>query len=219
MRDAQSRLAALTRCLSLLTDELQAPARQLLLGPSDASAHARRLFDLADEANDRLALQAGARVLREEALRLGPLAAEVLATVEGSSRCWRIDPLLRDMTLRADPRALRAVIRAVVQRALREAAAEDVIALRLVTSPEVVALVVEGEGAGSPVADLDAATAQAAGTRGLGLGLATARDLMRAHGGDLVLESAAGIGTRAWLTLPRWRVVGSDGAQPAAAAA
>lgn len=210
-------MAALTRCLSLLTDELQAPARQLLLGPPDASAHARRLFDLADEANDRLAVQAGARVLREEALSLGPLTAEVLATVEGAGRCWRIDPLLRDVVLRADPRALRAALRAVLQRALREAGAEDVITLRIVTSPEVIALVVEGEGAGTPVADLDATAAQAAGTRGLGLGLATARDLMRAHGGDLVLESAAGIGTRAWLTLPRWRVLGSPARQQAAA--
>ena len=31
--------------------------------------------------------------------------------------------------------------------------------------------------------------------------------LMRAHGGELTLEVAAGIGARAWLTLPRARVM------------
>ena len=46
-----------------------------------------------------------------------------------------------------------------------------------------------------------------AGTRGLDLGLSLARSLAAAHGGDIRLESAPGIGARAWLTLPRNRLV------------
>jgi len=219
LADAQARAGALARCLALLTDELQAPARRLHLGPADAAAHARRLFDLADEANDRLAMHAGPRILAEEALDLGALTAEVVAALEAGEQGWRIDPALRSVTLRADPRALRAAFRAVLRRALREAGAQDIIALRLLTAQDVVALVVEGEGAGIAVADLGPATTESAGTRGLGLGLATARDLMRAHGGDLVLESARGIGIRAWLTLPRWRVTQADPAEVPARAA
>ena len=45
------------------------------------------------------------------------------------------------------------------------------------------------------------------GTRGLSLGLAAARELIRAHGGELTLEAVPGIGTRTWLTLPRGRVL------------
>ena len=42
---------------------------------------------------------------------------------------------------------------------------------------------------------------------GLSLGLSAARELMRAHGGELTLEAAPGIGARTWLTLPRMRVL------------
>jgi signal transduction histidine kinase len=34
-----------------------------------------------------------------------------------------------------------------------------------------------------------------------------ARDLLRAHGGDLTVETAEGIGSRCWLWLPRHRVL------------
>ena len=46
------------------------------------------------------------------------------------------------------------------------------------------------------------------GGTGLGLGLALARSLLEAHGGALRLEAVPGVGTRAWLTLPRDRLVG-----------
>jgi signal transduction histidine kinase len=49
--------------------------------------------------------------------------------------------------------------------------------------------------------------APSGGTRGLPLGLSVARDLLRAHGGDLTVETAEGIGSRCWLWLPRHRVL------------
>lgn len=209
-REAQ-RAAALSRALALLTDAMQAPARDL---PA-AVPPARRLFDLADQASDLLAAQAGPRVLREEALALGPFVEGVIATLEAPGRRWRIDPSLAGITLRADQRALRAALRAVLQRSLRETAADDRIALRFVPAPDVFALVIEDEGAGHAAADLDPG-GTATGTRGLDLGLAMARDLLRAHGGELELEAADGIGARAWLTLPSWRLVEAPAMQVAA---
>ncbi|WP_431281045.1 sensor histidine kinase [Humitalea sp. 24SJ18S-53] len=199
-----ARAAALARCLALLSDAMQAPARGLMATPD--SEHARRLLDLADQATDLLAAHAGPRILREEDLALGALVQEVVAALDAPGRRWRFDPGLEAVTLRGDNRALRAALRAVLQRALRETAADDRIALRLMPAPDVVALVVEDEGAGQAAADLDPG-GEATGTRGLVLGLATARDLLRAHGGDLMLEAASGIGARAWLTLPNWRLV------------
>ena len=43
-------------------------------------------------------------------------------------------------------------------------------------------------------------------SRGLGFGLSLARSLLRAHGGELVIEAAPGIGARAFLSLPPERM-------------
>lgn len=206
VRLLSDRAASLTRCVALLCDAVQAPARGLLATEGPGSEHGRRLLDLSDQAADLLAMQAGPRSLREENLALGPLVREVVAALDSPGRRWRFDPGLDGVTLRADSRALRAALRAVLQRALRETTADDSIALRVMPAPDMLALVVEDEGAGQAAADLDPG-GEATGTRGLVLGLATARDLLRAHGGDLMLEAAGGIGARAWLTLPNWRRV------------
>lgn len=69
-------------------------------------------------------------------------------------------------------------------------------------------IVIEDEGEGLPAADLLAeASGPPGGTRGLDLGLSLARSLAAAHGGDIRLESTPGIGARAWLTLPRNRLL------------
>ncbi len=205
------RAAALTRALALLTDALQAPARDMPV----ASAPARRLFDLADQAADLLAAQAGPRTLREERFTLGNLIKDVIAMLDVPGRRWRVDPTMDGICVTADPRALRAALRAVLQRSLRETSPDDRIALRFVPTSDVFALVVDDEGAGHPAGDLDPGSARA-GTRGLDLGLAMARDLLRAHGGELVLEAADGVGARAWLTLPAWRLVDTGAMQVAA---
>lgn len=198
------------RCVALLCDALQAPARGLLAAAGPSSDHARSLLDLSDHAVDILAMHAGPRSLREETLALGPMVREVVAALDSPGRRWRFDPGLDGVTLRADSRALRAALRAVLQRALRETAPDDSIALRVMPTPDMLALVVEDEGAGEAAADLDPG-GEPTGTRGIVLGLVTARDLLRAHGGDLTLEAAGGIGARAWLTLPNWRLVEPKG--------
>jgi hypothetical protein len=68
---------------------------------------------------------------------------------------------------------------------------------------------VEDEGLGLAVDDLSPALhdGEEARTRGLVLGLSLARSLLRAHGGELVMEAAPGVGARAFLSLPADRVV------------
>lgn len=176
---------------------------------SDGLTH--QLLRLADNL-DEVAVAAGARTIRDAPVPLGPIVdaavAAVSAQIRPGHRHWRLDPALRALTVRADSRALEGALAALLRRAASHSRHGDVIGLRWVVASETVALVVEDEGDGLAAPDIvPDTTAPAAGTRGLDLGLSLARTLAAAHGGDIRLETAPGIGARAWLTLPRARLL------------
>lgn len=205
------------RCLGLVAQELQAPGLALLgqaaTLPEDASlavaAAAQQMLRLSDDIAEYLAVEAGPRHLAPEALPLTPLlehaVAEVAARLGAGRRDWRLAGEFAGLTLQADRRALHGALTQVLTRAARMTREGDSIDLRPVLTRESVAIVVEDEGAGLPAADLASGTP--AGTRGLGFGLAIARSLVEAHGGSLRLEALPGVGARAWLTLPRERLL------------
>jgi signal transduction histidine kinase len=219
--EAAERLAASRgRCLSLAAAELRGPGLALMAqamdqphmgqaGPLDAIA--QQLLRIADDLSD-LATESQARTLKELPAPLGPIVdaavAVVAAQIRPGQRHWQVDPALRKLTVRADRRALEGAIAALLRRAAQHSRDGDVVALRHVVGSETLAIVVEDEGDGLPAADLVTETAgPLTGTRGLDLGLSLARSLAAAHGGDIRLESAPGIGARAWLTLPRTRLL------------
>ncbi|MBP0491444.1 sensor histidine kinase [Pararoseomonas indoligenes] len=216
-REAQAmlRLDAGGRTLGLVARELEASGLAVLglAGriPADIAAavegEGRRLLTLADDVADHLAANPGPRSLKEGRLPLGPLLREAVGSITLSlgegARHWQVAPEAEALTVLADRRALRRVLGQSLARAARETRTGDRIALRLVRAAETVALVIEDEGAGLPREDLSGGE----GTRGLSLGLSAARELMRAHGGELTLEATPGIGARTWLTLPRARVL------------
>jgi len=213
---ANLRADAQGRCLGMVARELEAPGLSLLglaarLPPTLASgveAEARRLLILSEEVADHLLAQPGPRGLAENRVPLGPLLHEAVDSVSrlmgDGARHWRITPEAEALILLADRRALRRALSQSLARAARETRSGDRIVLRVVRAAETVALVIEDEGAGLPRDDL---SGLGEGTRGLSLGLAAAREMMRAHGGELTLEAAPGIGARTWLTLPRGRVL------------
>ena len=222
--EAQSRLAAdRGRRLGLLARDMSHPGLCLLgiadrisaeAGVAEEAAKLRResarLLQLCDEAGDSLAAEAGSRRLREEPVALGPLVEAALAELREPMhgvRHWRLDPALEGVVVLGDRRALSRILSQVLMRAARETCPGDWIGFRPVRTADSLALVVEDEGSGRSAGDLSASSGEAGGTRGVVGGLATARDLLRAHGGDLLVESAPGIGTRAWLTLPRARIL------------
>jgi signal transduction histidine kinase len=176
---------------------------------SDGLTH--QLLRLADNL-DEVAAGAGARTIRDAPVPLGPIVDAAIATVSAQIRPgyrhWRLDPALRALTVQADSRALEGALAALLRRAASHSRHGDVVGLRWVVASETVALVVEDEGDGLAAPDIvPDTTAPAAGTRGLDLGLSLARTLAAAHGGDIRLETAPGIGARAWLTLPRARLL------------
>lgn len=218
------------RSLSLATRELRGIAARLGASPADGGGTrgessptrggtdgmigeglTHQLLRLADNL-DEVAAPAGSRTIREAPVQLKPIVEAAIAVVNAQlrpgHRHWQLDPALRALTVHADSRALEGALAALLHRAASHSRNGDVIGLRWVVASETVALVVEDEGDGVAVPDIvPDTTAPAAGTRGLDLGLSLARALATAHGGDIRLETAPGIGTRAWLTLPRARLL------------
>ncbi len=216
---AEARAAGHARCLGLLAEELQAPGLALLgaagrLGAEGepVAAEARQVLRLADEVKEVLAASAGPRCLSEEKVELAPLLQEVLAGVAAQlgqgRRPGRLAAACAGLRVQADRRALRGALSQVVARAARLTREGDWIDLHPVVTSESLAIVVEDEGAGLGAEDLSAGAPTAAErTRGLSFGLAVARSLLEAHGGELRLEAQPGIGARAWLVLPRARLL------------
>ena len=170
-----------------------------------------QMLQLADNL-DEVVAAAGPRSIREAPAPLGPIVDAAIATVSAQirpgHRHWRLDPALRALTVQADSRALEGALAALLRRAASHSRHGDVIGLRWLVTSETIALIVEDEGDGLAAPDIvPDTTAPAAGTRGLDLGLSLARRLAAAHGGDIRLETAPGIGARAWLTLPRARLL------------
>lgn len=211
------------RALGLFAAEVQAPGLALL-GIAEAlpepqrdavAAEARRLLRIAAAVAEHQAAEGAPRRLDTESIPLLPLLEETVAATAAQlgpgRRQWRIAPDFARWTVTADRRALRGALLPVLARAARTSRDGDWIDLKPMVAADSLAIIVEDEGAGLGADDL--AGAVAAGTdpightRGLDYGLAVARSLLEAHGGGLRLEALAGVGARAWLTLPRDRVL------------
>ncbi len=217
--DRAERLAASrARSLSLAAQEMCGIAAAMggqrgrpAVLPPGAESPAQKLLRLADDLADAVA-GPNVRTIREAPAELGAIVDGAIATVGAQirpgRRHWQVDPALRALTVKADRRALEGALAALLRRAASHSGDGDVVSLRWVLASETVAIVVEDEGDGMPAQDLvPETTAGGQGTRGLDLGLSLARSLAAAHGGDIRLETAPGIGARAWLTLPRARLL------------
>lgn len=183
----------------------------LAAAPDRSTLHALAMqcLDVSDHLQAALAGPEKPRRLVEAPAPLGPLLAQAVTLAREQlgdtlPRC-RMDASVQPVTLAVDARALRGAVTQVLVRAARLAAPGDGLALRFARLGDIAAIIIEDDGAGHALADL-AGTGPAERSRGVNFGLGLARSLLRAHGGDLVLESAPGIGSRAWLTLPAARL-------------
>jgi two-component system, OmpR family, osmolarity sensor histidine kinase EnvZ len=115
--------------------------------------------------------------------------------------------LAGELTARVRPGALKRCITNVVENAMRYA---DRITLQAARRGDVIEIVVEDDGPGIPEADRIAVfkpfhrldPSRNPETGGAGLGLTIARDVMHAHGGEILLGEAALGGLRVELRLP-----------------
>lgn len=217
---AQARAERDARALHLMAREVNALGlgllgrAQVLGGEAGAGfeAEARQILALADAVVEASGACDAERRLRDERFALGPVLAEAVDAARRhlgpGLRHWRLDPRLESLIVRADARALRGALVQVLCRAARATHEGDFIDIRAVQTPQGITIVVEDEGLGVAVEDLSPSQdPEEPRTRGLVLGLSLARSLLRAHGGELVMEAAPGVGARAFLSLPADRVV------------
>lgn len=109
-----------------------------------------------------------------------------------------------------DPAALRRALANLIDNAVKFAGAAR---LRMETGDGVVSVLIEDDGSGVPPDQVEALfepfsrgeRSRNRQTGGAGLGLAVARQIARAHGGEVMLENRPGGGLTARLTLPAAR--------------
>jgi signal transduction histidine kinase len=213
---SEARRADLVRLARMTAGDLRGPALGLLGSSERAPADlkhsligtCRYLLDLAEALLDQTEEPGTPRRLREEAVQLGPLldfvVAQVVTQLGPGRRVWRLSEALQSVTLRADRRALHQVLLRVVTGAALSTSDGDCIEVSASVVNERWVLAVVDEGTGLMLAKT---TAGGVETRGVGVGLALARQLMQAHGGNLELESTARVGTRALVSFPADRLV------------
>jgi len=180
-------------------------------------AETHQLERLVDDLRTISLTDAGALELHRDPVDLGALAAEVVAgfqpqaATEGVTLTTEVEDV---PTISLDGRRVRQVIGNLVSNALRHTDSGGRIVLRVRRIGEAVELEVADTGSGM---DPEAAARafdrfwRSGETAGAGLGLAIVRDLVRAHGGDVVLESAPGAGTVVRCRFPLVSPRGADG--------
>ncbi|HSK62155.1 MAG TPA: GAF domain-containing sensor histidine kinase [Actinomycetospora sp.] len=207
--DLRNPLAGVTGFLELLADHPAVAAEVTATAHVDrALAAAARMREMVD---DLLAYARVGGTLRTERVDLGALLGEVLHDVPPGT----LDTVEIDLgvlpTVRGDRTQLRAVLANVVANALRFARPDRGLVLRARARPEGDRWVVEiaDNGIGVPPDRREEAFTllrqvhdQGAAVGGSGIGLATCRRILTAHGGTVALDDGIDGGTAVRISLP-----------------
>jgi signal transduction histidine kinase len=169
---------------------------------------ARRMSRMVEQLLDvsRVRLGRGLPLVRAE-IDLGELVRQTAAEIEPSHRQHRFDLRLPQRCEGEwDRDRLAQVLTNLLSNACEHSEAGSVVTVTIDEGPAHATVAVHNPGPPIPPEILpsvfDAFASGSAG-RGLGLGLYIAREVARAHGGDIAVESAAGTGTTFSVTLPR----------------
>ncbi|MFF5290656.1 sensor histidine kinase [Paractinoplanes globisporus] len=164
------------------------------------------LADLASADAGTLSLHPSRVIVRESVDQV--VAAHISAAESaGVALTAQVAP---EMTIQADPVRLRQVIGNLVANAIRYTPRTGAVTVTAATDAGTVTITVRDTGTGIAADDLPkifdrfwrADPSRSRTTGGSGLGLAIARQLTRAHGGDIAVTSTVGEGTTFTIHLP-----------------
>lgn len=202
----QTYLQMLERNLDSTPDD--APERRYVRG---ALAQTERLSRLVHDLLDVRRLQSGSFSVERERVELNPMVAQ---TVE-DARTMTIDQQLHLSSVKeplyvlADTQRIQQVLFNLIDNATRYAADSPTIDLRLLRVNSFAEIQVQDYGPGISPDERERifsrnfqSRANGPATRGLGLGLYIAREIVQAHGGTLTVKSERGSGSTFVIRLP-----------------
>tara|TARA_R100000027_G_scaffold47114_1_gene35914 strand:- start:8133 stop:10157 length:2025 start_codon:yes stop_codon:yes gene_type:complete len=152
-------------------------------------------------------LQRGSMVLEPEELRLEPLLRNCVELFQNSTDQkgirleWEVDAGLR---VHANARGLETVVRNLIGNAIKYSHSGDQVTVRATRKDDAVLIAVEDTGVGIPEEKLGNllklgernSTLGTDGEKGSGLGLQLCKELIDNLGGELIVESQEGVGSR-----------------------
>jgi signal transduction histidine kinase len=223
LRTPMTVITGLGQTLARRWEDLDGRRRADLLRRIDENAD--RLAAMVRSLVDTSALERGQLVVRAEPVdlatsvarvfgRLGPLLEDHRTSVEVPDETWVV----------ADPSLLEHVVENLLSNAARHTPPGTAVVVTVRELDDEVELEVVDDGPGIDPADLPhilerfyrAGEPTTRPSGGLGLGLALSQQVLRAHGRDLTVASAAGEGTRFAFRLPAHRPDEAGGAVTAA---
>lgn len=193
-----------------LTSEQSEHLRQIAL-------QAQRLRQLVNDLLDLSKMEAGMMRLRREALDPNSLCcavAEQLATIAAQAGVILKNQTGYDLPeVNCDGQRIEQVLSNLVSNAIKFTPLGGQVTISAETTLDNVRFTVADTGRGIPPEALprvfdkffQVQSSTESGAKGTGLGLAIVKHIVELHGGEVGVESNAGMGSRFYFTLPRWQ--------------
>jgi signal transduction histidine kinase len=172
-----------------------------------------RLHRLVESLLNFARLEAGELAYRFEALSLGSFVRELVDEARKEFRGVHIE-LIGDerplAAIQADRDLLGLVFWNLLDNAVKYSPDRRRVEVEVDTAGQQVVVQVRDRGMGIPASEqreifgkfVRGAAAKTAGIKGTGIGLSMAREIVRAHGGDITVESEVGVGSTFTVALP-----------------
>jgi signal transduction histidine kinase len=173
-----------------------------------ALENAERLQHLSADVLETSVLEAGNVELQSELVDLRPFVQDVAVSITSAYPEHAIHVAGDDrVRVRCDPPRLRQVLGNLLENAVKNSPAESPVDVTVVRADDAARVTVRDHGSGIAPADreriFEKYTRAGVGlTRGTGLGLFLARQIVQAHGGRIWVDDTDGAGTTIVFTLP-----------------
>jgi signal transduction histidine kinase len=208
--DLRNPLNVISGVTHLLVDESLAPAARSRLGDTSHRA-VKQMNRLIEDLLDAVRLQSGTLSLNLEAVRVADVIQQTEETfrplAEARAINFRVERPRHPSIVCADPVRLSQVLGNLLGNALKFTPSSGTVTLRVGADAGRAVFEVADTGPGIDEAHLqhvfqDFWQARTGDGRGVGLGLAIAKAIVEAHGGEIRVDSAPGAGSTFSFTVP-----------------